>query len=303
MLLANFIENKVQIVSGIKPEVMATLLVTHDEDDQTSYLPTGTNFVRVRAKVGNMGATHAIGFGNVFRDNFQAPIRSKSLGTQLYAIYLPLDTNLVSQLDELHRACPSESIFLEVEWHLVASMASRGATQQPNMYRVQYKPNPSESPRDPVLAIDPTKWIEILKAFGWPDRRLIEIRFSKIGINKWADSIRELAAADNAYERREDANVLIACERAFEAIVGSKVITSSQQQLEQSLESMLQSIPDAGKRATAAQMILWAILYCRRFKHTQPIDPAHPLFDVNSGDAELGLIITKSILSYLSKLW
>jgi hypothetical protein len=167
---------------------------------------------------------------------------------------------------------------------------------------VEYVPNPSEGKRYPVLPISPQKWNDILKAFGWPQRRLVEIRFSQVGTGRWPDAVTEISSAEQAYESRQDPGTLLACERAFEKILGTPAVTGSQQALKAAFSGVLNNISNPQKRDTVAEMLTWVTLYVRRMKHTQPTTPTHPLFDVDSGDAELGLIMSKAVLSYLSRL-
>jgi hypothetical protein len=301
-LFATYIPDSLQINSGIEPVISAKLLIVHNESDQVYYEPTGVNFIKVYTKVG-AGGNHFIGFGEAWRDSFQQPITNQPEAAQQYTVYLPYKTDSVSRLDEERRVRPSEMIYIELEWNMIAARTSGATKQSTASHRISYKPDPNKIEVNPQIVVTPNLWFEILKVFGWPDRRLVEIRFSKATGANWEKAAIELQSADNAYEGRQDPNVLLACERAYEAILGTKAVTSPEEVLKQNIEQvLLKSVVDPNKRSTIANMITRVIIYCRRMKHTQPTDPNHPLFDVNSGDAELGLITTKAIIVYLSKL-
>lgn len=303
MLVANFPPDTIEVGKGIRPLVSSRVVIIHDESHQVAYQPNGVHSVRAKVKAGNGNTRYDIGFCQVFKDQFETLITHQSTAGQTFTVYFPFDMNLVFQMDEDHRRFPGDSLFIELDWHLMASQVITNQAQQLITLRVMSKPNPSEAPTNPILRIDPPKWSEILRAFGWPDRRLIEIRFSKVGAGKWPDAAKEVQAAEEAYEGRNDPSTLMACERAFEAILGTDAVRAQPQALETAFADLLvNSITNTQKRDTVAKMLTQTVLYVRRMKHVQPTTPTHPLFDVDSGDAELGLIVSKAALSYLSKL-
>ncbi|GEM_PF-5227110 len=302
MLLANFIQESLVIGGGIRPLISAKAVVTHDDSDQVAYQPNGAYHIKVKVRAGENAQHHDIGFAEMGKDSFQTALTNRSLAAQTFTLYFPFDRDLVFQLDEEHRRHSGESVFVEVEWHLGARKSTQGTVQQLDMYQVDYVPNPSEGRKYPLLVISPLKWNDILKAFGWPQRRLVEIRFSQVASGRWPDAVTEITAAEQSYESRQDPGTLLACERAFEKILGTSAVTGSQQALKNAFSSMLSSISNPQKQDTVAEMLSWVTLYVRRMKHTQPTTPSHPLFDVDSGDAELGLILSKAALSYISRL-
>ena len=109
-------------------------------------------------------------------------------------------------------------------------------------------------------------------------------------------------------ERRaveQDKQVLDFCEAALENVLGNIIREPNQDRALTRVESLLRgwsiSIPQEARLELVVAVVVACMRYVRRGKHLAGA-AGHPEFDPNSGDAELGLLVTKSLVGYLSKL-
>ncbi|MBI4203085.1 MAG: hypothetical protein HY532_08245 [Chloroflexi bacterium] len=279
--------------------------LTHDEALDVSYQFAGGYSAVFSVLHPIDGTDHYIGNGQLDMKELPISILSPLTKTMvpIWKMYLELPSVLAAQIDELRKLGLEQALRLRIRLDLLVEPIRGGSRQEKRTAAVMQRTD-AQGSGAPIVPIQHKEWSEIMRQLGFPGRRYVEMRFPEVDRQTWSRAADDLAQADKSFDSRQDKQVMDYCENAFQEIFGRSLIMEGNE--DKFLEGVQQQLikwglTDATRRELLAPEIAKLIRYIRRGKHLVDV-PGHPEFDPNSADAELSLLMSKSVIGYLSKL-
>lgn len=286
----------------------------HDRDDTMIYELLGPYVLDVYTQHSQAGNAF-VGRGNLLLldpnnlsslDHLSNLIGSRSTNPlSVWEVQIELSKEIVGEIDAARRRLGDTFVRLVFDWHTwVRERHDRtGGPVYGNSRNESVKQRTGlHSSGQPFISMSASEWFKVTEAYGFPKTRFIELVFPDVDKDRWLAAANDLLQGDRDFDLRRDRPSMAFCEQAFEEVLGKDVVMARPDQARNAIATLLQNwgLVDQRKRELICNLVYDTMVFVRRGKHDVDV-AGHPEFDPNSGDAELGLLMTKALLGFLSK--
>lgn len=292
-----------EVMPGFVKRLRFLFCPRHDEDSKVQYGLVGPYDIDVYVEC-PQNQRQFLGRGNLVLSNTTGdPVASwvthkpdPSLPT--WDIRVEVPASVIAEIDAARRPQGATPVKFVFDWRVWAKRCVDEKCQDPAIQLVkQFIPPSTQSL--PIVTLEPTQWFAVTRAYGFPSRRLIELNFPAVDRTRWLRAAQALEQADHEFDSRGDEPTLAFCEQALDHVFGTSAIKGDKDLISTQLNDL--GLTDPARLKTTAGVVNGIVTFVRKGKHGVT-GPPNPEFDPSSGDAELGLLMTKAILGFLSRL-
>lgn len=297
------------VKKGPVPRLAFSFQLYHLDETNVLYEPTGICAINLQlAELGKESVFLAHVHLQELTALGKAIARGLTNDSPEYALEVELTPAIVSHVDEVRKRSNLTRLEFSFEWSMSANKVTtnmntgqRGSGRsQVEQIRQLHAQNTTGSPK---VTINYDDWLKVMEEYGFPSRKIIEMVFPCVDREHWLAASQDLDQADRDFNARRDKQALDFCEQAFEKILGKDVVMSREDDVKTKVEALLEKwgVLEGSRRHLVGGLITSSVLFVRRGKH-QASAAGHADFDPTSGEAQMGLLVTKSTVAYLCNL-